>query len=118
MNWKTTNDIAFAIAVETTQAVNTARAMIRDANLAAHAKRTAEKHTDCRQCQAGLENFILEFPDCSEEIILSQVQELWETCGACSEEYHAHLERQAAEWEERQALLDKPSDWEVQHGLS
>ena len=116
MNWKTTNDIAFAIAVEATEAVNTAHAMIRDAKLAAHAKRTAEKHTECRQCQAALENFILEFPDCSEEVITSQLQDAWETCGACSEEYHAHLDRQAAEWEERQRGLDNPSEWEVQNG--
>lgn len=117
MNWKTTNDIAFAIAVETTQAVNTAHAMIRDANLAAHAKRKAAQHTECRQCQAGLENFLIEFPDCSEEIIESQVQELWETCGACKAEYAAHLDRQAEEWEQRHnSVLDKPSDWEVQNG--
>ena len=113
---KSTNDIAFAIVMETTQAVNTARAMIRDANLAAHAKRMAEKHTQCRNCQAGLENFLIDFPDCSEEIILSQVQELWETCGACSQEYQAHLDRQAAEWEERQHGLDNPSEWEVING--
>ena len=117
MNWKTTNDIAFAIAVETTQAVNTAQAMIRDANLAAHAKHTAEKHTECRNCQAGLENFLIEFPDCSEEVITGQVQELWQTCGACSEEYQAHLDQQAAEWEERQRGLDNPSEWEVINGV-
>ena len=117
MDWKTTNDIAFAIAVETTQAVNTARAMIRDANLAAHAKRTAQKHTNCRQCQAELENFLLEFPDCSEDAILEKVREGWETCGACKAEYNAYLDRQAAEWEERQRGLDKPSDWEVENGL-
>ena len=114
---KSTNDIAFAIVTETTQAVNTAHAMIRDANLAAHAKRTAEKHTQCRNCQAGLENFLIQFPDASDEIILSKVQELWETCGACKAEYAAHLERQAAEWEESQGILDRPSDWEVQNGL-
>ena len=116
MNWKTTNDIAFAIAVETTQAVNTARAMIRDAEVAATAKRTAQKHTNCRNCQAEIENFLIEFPDASEEAVLSTLQDAWETCGSCKAEYNAHLERQAAEWEERERGLDNPSEWEVING--
>ena len=106
MNWKTTNDIAFALAVETTEAINTARAMVRDAEVAAAAKRTAQRHTNCRACQAELENFLIDFPDASEDATLCQLQDAWETCGACSAEYNAHLERQAAEWEERQRGLD------------
>lgn len=112
----TASDIAFAIAVETTQAIETSHRMIRDAELAAHAKHTAAKHTQCRNCQAGLENFLIEFPDGSEEIILSKVQELWETCGACKAEYAVHLARQAEEWEERNRGLDNPSEWEVING--
>lgn len=115
---KSTNDIAFAIVTKTAQAIETAHAMIRDAELAAHAKHTAAKHTNCQQCQAALENFILEFPDAKEEAIHEELRESWETCGACREEYHAHLDRQAAEWEEREAGLDNPSEWEVQNGLS
>ena len=114
----TASEIAFGIALEVSQTIETTHAMIRDAELAAHAKHTAAKHTNCRQCQAGLENFILQFPDCSEEVINGQLQEVWETCGACREEYEAHLDRHAAEWEEQQAGLDKPSEWEVQNGLS
>lgn len=116
MNWKTTNDTAFAIAIETTTAIETAHAMIRDAQLAAHAKHTAAKHTQCRHCQAALENFLIEFPDCSEDAIGEELINAWESCGSCSAEYNAHLDRQAAEWEERQRGLDKPSDWEVQNG--
>lgn len=91
----TASEIAFGIVVETTQAIETAQAMIRDAKLAAHAKHTASQHTNCRQCQAALENFLMEYPDCSEEVIHGQLQESWETCGACREEYQAHLDRQA-----------------------
>ena len=112
----TASDIAFGIAYETAKAIETTHAMIRDAKLAAHAKQTASKHTNCRQCQAALENFLMEYPDCSEEVISEKVTENWETCGSCSEEYQAHLDRQAAEWEERQGVLDNPSDWEVQNG--
>ena len=95
MSKLTTNEIAFAIVTETTRAMETARAMVRDAEIAANAKRTAQLHTNCRYCQAGLENFLIEFPDASHEAIQSETETLWESCGACSEEYHAHLERQA-----------------------
>ena len=106
MSKLTASDIAFGIVLETTKAIETTQAMIRDANLAAHAKHTASQHTNCRQCQAFLENFILKFPDASEDAILEKVRESWETCGACKAEYNAHLERQAAEWEERQRGLE------------
>ena len=92
---KLTNDFAFAIVTETSRAVETARAMIRDAEVAASAKRTAQLHTNCRACQAGLENFLIEFPDASDDAVQSETEHLWETCGECSEEYHAHLDRQA-----------------------
>ena len=92
---KSTNDIAFAIVTETAEAMNTAQAMIRDAEVAAIAKRTAQKHTNCRACQAELENFLIDFPDASEDAILGSLQDAWETCGACAAEYNAHLERQA-----------------------
>lgn len=118
MHWKSTNDIAFKIALETVNAVNAAQSMIRDAENASRARMTAARHTNCRHCQAELENFLIEFPDCSDDVIEGKLQEAWETCGVCSAEYHAHLERQAAEWEERFSVQDCPSDWEVQHGLS
>ena len=106
MNWKTTNDIAFAIAVETTQAVNTAKAMIRDAEVAAAAKRTAEKHTHCRACQAELENFLIDFPDASEDATLCQLQDAWETCGTCKAEYQAWIDSQAERHEQQSRGLD------------
>ena len=95
MLFEKVNDFAFAIVTETAKAVETARAMVRDAEVAATAKRKAQRHTDCQACQAGLENFLIEFPDASDDAIQSETETLWETCGACSEEYHAHLERQA-----------------------
>ena len=95
MLFEKVNDFAFAIVTETAKAVETARAMVRDAEVAATAKRKAQLHTDCQACQAGLENFLIEFPDASDDAIQAETENLWETCGACSEEYHAHLERQA-----------------------
>lgn len=134
---KSTNDIAFELALETAKAIETSHAMIRDAKLAAHAKHTASKHTECRQCQAGLENFIIEFPDCSEAAIDERHQEIWEGCPTCRAEYVEILNAQRCkhgnaahrctdcldEWADQNApesdgILDKPSDWEVQHGLS
>ena len=113
MLFEKVNDFAFAIVTETAKAVETARAMVRDAEVAATAKRKAQLHTDCQACQAGLENFLIEFPDASDDAIQSETENLWETCGACSEEYHAHLERQA----EASSVfyLDNPSDWERQN---
>ena len=95
MNPKQVNDFAFAIVSSTAKAIETARAMVRDAEVAAHAKHTAQLHTNCRACQAGLENFLIEFPDASDNAVQCETVNLWETCGACSAEYHAHLERQA-----------------------
>ena len=65
----TTNEIAFAIAVETTEAIHTAQALVKDAEIAARAKHTAAQHTNCRNCQAALENFLIEFPYCRAEAI-------------------------------------------------
>ena len=106
MNWKTTNDIAFAIAVETTEAINTARAMVRDAEVAAIAKRTAQKHTNCRCCQAELENFLIDFPDASEEAQQSKLQDAWETCGTCKAEYQAWIDSQAEQHDMQSRGLD------------
>ena len=132
----TASDIAFGIVLETTKAIETTLAMIRDAEVAALAKHTASKHTQCRQCQAGLENFLIEFPYCSEEIIAEKHHEIWEACPRCREEYievlnsqYCHHDNPAHtctncldEWAEANApesdgILDKPSDWEVQNGL-
>ena len=113
MSKLTTNDIAFAIVTETTRAMETARAMVRDAEVAAKAKTTAQRHTNCRFCQAEIENFLIQFPDASDEAVEECLRESWETCGACSAEYLAHLERQAEA--SSGSYLDNPSDWERQN---
>ena len=69
MLFEKVNDFAFAIVTETAKAVETARAMVRDAEVAATAKRKAQLHTDCQACQAGLENFLIQFPDASDDAI-------------------------------------------------
>lgn len=102
MSKLTTNDFAFAIVTETANAAHTARAMVRDAEIAAAAKHTAQQHTNCRCCQAGLENFLIDFPDASSEIVLEKVQELWETCADCKAEYDAWADE--AEEEHRSPL--------------
>ena len=112
MLFEKANDFAFAIVTEAARAMETARAMVRDAEIAASAKRTAQRHTDCRACQAAIENFVIEFPEASDDAVEECLRESWETCGACSEEYLAHLERQAEA--SGYAQLDNPSDWERQ----
>jgi len=103
---KSTNDIAFAIVTETTQAMNTAQQMVRDAEVAARAKRTAEKHTHCRSCQAELENFLIDFPDASEDATLGKLQDAWETCGTCKAEYQAWIDSQAERYDMQSRGLD------------
>ena len=83
----TTSDIAFGIALEAAQAIETTHAMIRDAEVAALAKHTAAKHTQCRNCQAALENFLIEFPDCTDDAISEKHTEFWEACPECRAEY-------------------------------
>lgn len=99
MHWKSTNDIAFAIVRETTEAVNIARGMIEEAETAARAEMRAADYTECRHCKSGLVNFLIANPTATHEDTEAHHQTLWETCGACSEEYQAHLERQAEAYE-------------------
>ena len=113
MSKLTTNDIAFALVIETARAIETANAMVRDAEVAAKAKLEAERQTNCRYCQAEIENFLIQFPDASDEAVEECLRGSWETCGACSEEYLAHLERQAEA--SSGFYLDNPSDWERQN---
>lgn len=96
----------------------TAQAMVADAHLAATAQVIAERLTDCRQCQAEIQNLYIAKPTATYDEIEEFLHNAWETCGACSEDYNAHLDRQASEWEERQdAYIDNPSEWEKQNGL-
>lgn len=113
---QSTHAIAPAMQRETTEAVNIAASMIAEAENAARAELKAKDYTLCRHCIAGLTNFLIATPDATHEATQAELETLWETCGACSEAYHAHLERQAAEWEERQRGLDNPSEWEVVNG--
>lgn len=89
----TTNEIAFAIAVETAEAMHTAQVLVKDAEIAARAKLTAAQHTNCRNCQAGLENFLIEFPYCREEAIEEKHREVWEACPSCRAEYVEFLDK-------------------------
>lgn len=131
----TANEIAFAIAVETADAMHTAQALVKDAEVAARAKLTAAQQTNCRNCQAALENFLIEFPYCQPEAIEEKHREVWEACPSCRAEYVEVLNSEYCkhgnpahdctecldEWADANApecdgILDKPSDWEVQNG--
>ena len=92
---QSTHDIAPAMQRETREAVNIASSMIAEAENAARAERKAKDYTLCRHCIAGLTNFLIANPEASHEATQAETESLWETCGACSEEYHAHLDRQA-----------------------
>lgn len=97
MLFEKVNDYAFALVTEAARASHIARQMVIDAEIAAAAKHTAQQHTNCRKCQAGLENFLIEFPDASSEIVFEKVQELWETCPDCIAEYDAWADAAAEE---------------------
>ena len=107
------NDIAFAIVTQTTEAVNTATAMIRDAEIAASAKIRAVGFTNCRGCQAGLENFLIEYPDCSDAAVQSFLEDVvFLACQPCTEEFNAWID---AQYQCHLEMLDAPSDWERQN---
>lgn len=90
-----TNDIAKAIVFQTAEAMHIARGMIDEAETAARAEMRAADYTNCRHCQAGLTNFLIATPEADHETTQAETQTLWEDCRSCSEEYQAHLERQA-----------------------
>lgn len=93
-----TNDIAKAIVFQTAEAMHIARGMIDEAETAARAEMRAADYTNCRHCAAALTNFLIANPEVSDhETTQAETQTLWEDCGVCSEEYIAHLERQAEE---------------------
>ncbi|MDD9972980.1 MAG: hypothetical protein OXU27_03190 [Candidatus Poribacteria bacterium] len=101
MLFEKVNDFAFAIVTEATRAVNIARGMVEDAQRAARAEVRAKEYTLCRFCQAALTNFLIANPDADHEATQAETQTLWEDCRSCSEEYNAHLDAQAKEWENR-----------------
>ena len=116
MSWKETNDVAFALAMEATNAVNLAKALVRDAEIAATAKVRAIGFTQCRGCQALLENFMIEYPDCSDDAVQSYLEDVvFLDCIPCTTEYNAHLDAQYHDYEQSRQALDKPSDWERQN---
>ena len=110
---KSVNDIAFAIVTETAQAVSMARALVRDAEIAATAKVRAVGFTNCRGCQAGLENFMIEYPDCSDAAVQSYLEDVvFAACEPCTEERDAWNAQIEAQYQEHLETLDAPSDWE------
>ena len=110
---KSVNDIAFAIVTETNRAVNLAQALVRDAEIAATAKVRAVKFTNCRGCQAGLENFLIEYPDCSDDAVQSYLEDVvFLDCTPCTSDYNAWID---AQYQDSLQTLDAPSDWERQN---
>ena len=110
---KSVNDIAFAIVTETTQAVNLARALVRDAEIAATAKVRAVGFTNCRGCQALLENFMIEYPDCSDDAVQSYLEDVvFLDCTPCTSDFNAWID---AQYQTHLETLDDPSDWERQN---
>ena len=113
MKMRNVNDIAFAIVTETNRAVAISKALVRDAEIAATAKVRALDFTNCRNCQAGIENFLIEYPDCSDAAVQSYLEDVvFLDCTPCTTEYNAMLD---ARFEEYSQVVDKPSDWERQN---
>ena len=113
---KSVNDIAFAIVTETTQAVSLAKALVRDAEIAATAKVRAVKFTKCRGCQALLENFMIEYPDCSDAAVQSYLEDVVILdCTPCTKERDEWHEMIEAQYQAHIETLDNPSDWERQN---
>ena len=113
MKMRNVNDIAFAIVTETHQAVNLARALVRDAEIAATAKVRALDFTNCRNCQAGIENFLIEYPDCSDAAVQSYLEDVvFLACHPCTSDFNAWID---AQYQEHLETLDNPSDWERQN---
>ena len=104
---KSTNDIAYAIVTETAKAMETAHGIIHDAEIAARAALKAKTMTSCRNCQAGLENFIIANETASDDEISDALHIIWQECPICRAEYTAYLADCAAkEAAEEQAKLD------------
>ena len=112
---KSTNDVAFLIATETANAIALAKALVRDAEIAATAKARAVKFSNCRACQAALENFMIEYPDISDDAVQSYFEDVvFVDCTPCTDEYNAHLDAQY-EAHLESLNVDAPSDWERQN---
>ena len=98
MSKLTTSDIAFQIATETAAAIATAKALVIDAEISATAKVRSQHFTNCRNCQAGLENFLIEFPDCSDAALQSHFEDVvFLNCTPCTDEYNAWADAAAEE---------------------
>lgn len=112
---KKANDIAFAIATETATAIATAKALVREAEIAATAKVRSAKFTNCRGCQAGLENFMISYPDCSDDAVQSYLEDVvFLDCEPCTSEYNEWIDAQYEAHLESLGV-DDPSDWERQN---
>ena len=95
MLFENVNDFAFAIVTETTKAIETAHAMVDDARRASEAKAEAQRHTDCRACQAGMENYLLDTPSATFTEKEEAHRGIWETCLDCQVEYAAWADKAA-----------------------
>ena len=87
----TLKKIATAIRTEQRQAVNLAQGLIDDARRCAAAKAEAQRHSDCRSCQAGMENYLLSHPQASFTDKENAHRDIWEHCHDCQVEYEAWL---------------------------
>ena len=113
MKMRNVNDIAFAIVTETNRAVAISKALVRDAEIAATAKVRALDFTNCRNCQAGIENFLIEYPDCSDAAVQSYLEDVvFLACHPCTSDFNAWID---AQYQEHLETLDNPSDWERQN---
>ena len=105
MSKLTTSDIAFQIATETAAAIATAKALVIDAEISATAKVRSQHFTNCRNCQAGLENFMTEYPDASDAAVQSYLEDVvFLDCKPCTDHFHEWIDEVHAE---TQARLDE-----------
>ena len=124
--------------LQTIDAINSGLGIIADAQHQARCEMRAAEYTNCKACQAALVLFIKDTPDADNDTLQSVTETLWQTCPPCSDEYAAYLDSITCKhgvqnWEncdacldewananapECDGILDKASDWEVQHGLS
>lgn len=108
---KKVNEIAFEIVTETARAMEITHGIIEDAENAARAALKAKHFTNCRNCQAGLENVIIDNPTASDDEYQDALNEIWQECPVCRAEYAAYrAEAAARDAEEEQANLDAWAD--------
>ena len=91
--------------------VVTAKEMATDAELKAHAKTEAEKHTLCPKCQAEMVSWRLANPNATKVDAESAHCEIWLNCPPCSADYAAWNEAVDAEWQNDPEAQRKFDEW-------